>query len=553
MEAVAAVGNIPAEKLKVTCPLTDGQLVDLIMQFVVVYNEPAGIHLYNYQTVFMRRAVEAVIGDEGTVITALWSRQSGKSEALACLASSLCIILPAMAKAFPQDLRLGRYVEGFWIGIFAPKQQQSSIIYGRIRSRAMRESSMEIYMDPDIAVAVATSRGDQVSWTNGSFVTAQTASESSTVEGLTFHLIIIDEAQLVGEVKLSKEIAPMLAATNGSMVKIGTANALRGNFRKSIIYNVETEKATGKRNHFEFPYTHVIIDKRRKYEETKDPKHLAYEKWVAGELRRLGGNIENEEFRQNFRLLWQEANTGAIDRDAFAEAGDYQMEQVTSGFTRRYVAGLDYGRKRDCTILTIAEVDDTPIVDVRAVIRPNEESPTYFVKRIVAWYEIPGRKWHDILATVVEKLSLYSVDTVVCDGTGVGDPLTEQLQALVPGMYIITFMMSHVGNDKAYKYYIQEIEAGRMRYVAGDKTRMTPEFEQFVHEHEELLKDRVGVFIRCYAPEGEHDDYCDSGALCCWAAAQPRSEEGVETVDNPFYATRSSRQDFNPTRADRYR
>jgi hypothetical protein len=546
-------GNVPVEKLKSVCPLDNKRLADVIMQFVRVYNEPAGIQLYNYQLVFMHRSVEAILADEGAVLTALWCRQSGKSEAVASLASSLCIILPALAKAFPDDPRLSRYREGFWIGIFAPKQQQSGIIYGRIRQRAQRESSLEIYSDPDINVAVAASRGDLVSWTNGSFVTAQTASESSTVEGLTFHLIIIDEAQLVGEVKLSKEIAPMLAATNGSMIKIGTANALRGNFRKSIIYNVETEKLTGKRNHFEFPYTHVIVDKRRRYEETKDPKHLAYEKWVSGELKRLGGNIENEEFRQNFRLLWQEANAGAIDRDAFAEAGDYLLEAVTSGYSRRYVAGLDYGRKRDCTILTIAEVDDVPIIDMRAVIRPGEDTPTYHTKRIVAWYEIPGRKWHDILAAVVEALGRYSVDTVVCDATGIGDPLTEQLQGLVPGMQVVPFMMSHVGNDKAYKYYIQELEAGRMRYAAGEEMRKSTEFQQFVHEHEELLKDRVGVFIRCFAPEGDHDDYCDSAALCCWAAAQPRVDAGAEAVDNPFYATRGGRQDFNPSRADRYR
>lgn len=541
-----------SSRVKVICPLSTDQLIDVVLEFVSVYNSSAGIHLYSYQRLFMRRVIKSIISSEGAVITALQARQSGKSEALASLSSSLCIILPAIAKAFPDDPRLTQFIAGFWIGIFAPKMQQSAIIYERIRTRADKPEASQIYSDPDIAITVRQSRGDQVSWSNGSLVRAQTASEQSSVEGGTYHLIIVDEAQLVSEKKLNKEISPMLAATNGTLAKIGTANDLRGNFKKSIIYNVELEKSGGPRNHFEVPYDMAITEKRKAFEETGDPKHQLYEKWVAGELKRLGGNIENEEFRQNFRLLWQEAHLGAIDPESLAAAGDYQMEFVEGGFSKRYVAGLDYGRKRDVTILSIAEVETEPIIDTRAVLRPGDDTPVYFVKRFVAWYEIPGRKWHDILGQVVEALTRYSVDMIYCDGTGIGDPLSEQLAALAPSVTVVPFVMSHIGNDRAYRYYIQEIEAGRMRYVAGEETAKRPEWQEFVHEHSELLKDRVGVLIRCYAPEGEHDDYCDSGALCCLAATQPAVSNQVEVEQNPFYA-RGGQRNSNTSRADRYR
>ena len=536
---------------KIVCPLTNAQLVDLIQQFISIYNEPAGIHIYSYQSIFMRRIVEAVLEQMGPEITGLWSRQSGKSESLACLSSALCIILPTLCRSFPDDPRLSQYSEGFWVGIFAPKQQQSGIIYDRIRSRAEKDSSKEIYSDPDIRLSVATSRGDQVSWTNGSFVTAQTASEQSNVEGKTYHLIIIDEAQMVSEGKIAKEIRPMMAATNGVMVKIGTANALRGNFKKSIQYNLEIEKQTGIRNHFEFPFDLVILEKKRTFDKTKNPFHLNYEKFITEELRRLGGNKENEEFKQNFRLLWQEANMTAIDHDALASAGNYDEEMIESCFNRRIVGGLDYGRKRDYTILTLAEVDPTPIVDLRSVSRPGDNSPTFYNKKIIAWYEIPGRKWYDILQQVVEALSRFAVDTLVADGTGIGDPLCEQLQQLIPSTKIIPFVMSHVGNDLVYKHYIQEIEAGRMRYVAGTKTRQTQVFEQFIYEHQELIKERLGVYTRFFAPENANDDFTDSGALCCYAASMPMHDEWVESVANPLYASRTDKN--RTSRAERYR
>lgn len=538
---------------KVVCPLSTSQLVDIIMQFVVLYNEPAGIHLYAYQRVFMRRIIVCVLDkDGGAPVTGLCARQSGKSEALSSLVPALAIILPTLCKAFPDDKRLTQFQEGFWIGIFAPKHQQSTIIYERIRNRAGRDSSVEICEDPDIDIAVTTSRGDQVRWSNGSFVIAQTANEHSNVEGHTFHLVIIDEAQLVSARKIAKEINPMLSATNGVLVEIGTSNAARGGFRDTIVYNVEIEKKGGPRNHFEFPYDVVIAEKRKTFEQTGDPKHLNYEKWVKSELLRLGGNTENEEFRQNFRLLWQEADADAIDQAAFQDAALHDEEFVPSEFNKRVVASIDYGKKRDATVMTIMEVDDTPIIDTHSIIRMGESAPVFYRKKIIAWYEIEGRRWRNILSSAAEILSHYSVKLLVADGTGLGDPLSEQLQDLIPGITVVPFVMSHVGNDKLYKLYTQELEAGRITYVAGEKTRNLLCFQQFVREHDVLMKERLGIYWKFFAPDGDHDDYCDSAALCCYAASlQVEDFASVECGDNPFYASRTSYN--HASRAERYR
>lgn len=535
------------------CPLSTEQIVDLVLNFAEVYGGMHGIELHDYQTVFMRRIVAAVLYDEGCVITGLWARQSGKSEALASLAPALCILLPTLARLYSRDTRLTAFKEGFWLGIFAPKAQQATIIYQRIRSRAEKDITKEqIYDDKDFALRVAASRGDIVSWSNGSFVNASTASEYSNSEGKTYHLVIIDEAQLVSKQKVNKEIKPMLASTNGVLVEIGTANALRGNFRTQIKQNLIDEKRGWPRSHFEFPYDVVITSRSRTYERTKDPKHLRYAKWVKEELRRLGNNIENEEFRQNFRLCWQELNVGAIDLEAFFAARNNELSIVESLYRGRIVAGLDYGRKRDVTILTVLLVhEDTPIVDKTAAsLVPGMPSATFFKKTVLAWYEIPGRRWRDILAGVVKILGNYAVDTVVCDGTGIGDPLTDRLSELLPGVAFIPFIMSAPGNDYVYKLYTQEIEAGRFEYPASPATLLAPVFLNFTHEHEQLVRDRTGSYTKYFAPPDEHDDYPDSCALANLAATYPRfSPPTVEVDENPFYGRKMDAG----SRADRYR
>jgi hypothetical protein len=541
------------------CPLDDDDLIDFIVQFVEVFNGSAGIVLHHYQLVFIRRIIESIIKKDSAILTGLWSRQSGKSEALASLAGGLCVIMPALWRQFPKDPRLTAYAEGFWIGIFAPKRQQAELIYTRVRSRAERQETQEIYQDPDIGVTVTASRGDLVSWSSGSFVNAMTASEHSNSEGRTYHLMFLDEAQLISKTKVNKELKPMLAATNGTLVQIGTANALLGNFRETILYNIESEKKTGKQDHFEFPYDVVISHRRATYERTRDPKHLNYEMWVNKEIERLGGSTENEEFRQNFKLLWRFVHTGAIDLAAFSESADTERGVQTAYHAGRVVAGLDFGKKRDCTILTVGLVDPEPVIDEHVVVRPDGTSAAerrlFHVVHVLAWYKIPGKRWREILTRAAAILQNYSLETLYCDGTGVGDPLTESMQDLMPDVAVVAYMMSHVGNDRAYKHYLTELEAGRFTYPADEETQQTEEFMEFVHEHEQLIRDRVGVFTKCYAPEGEHDDYPDSTSLMMLAAADTsrHTMREIEVEDNVFFNGGSSNEGRGRSRSDRYR
>lgn len=558
MSLDAARPNEKAGRLRVTCPLSTDQIADLVLRFVDLYNEPAGIELYTYQRVFMLRIIESVLERDGSVITGLWSRQSGKSESISSLAGAMCIFLPALAKTFPDDPRLMQYREGFWIGIFAPRLQQSGIIYERIRRRAERESSAEIYADPDIDVALTQSRGDQVSWSNGSFVISQTASEQTNVEGKTYHLVIIDEAQLISRSKVTKEIMPMLAATNGSCVKIGTASFFRGGFHDSITYNLEVEEEGGKRNHFEFPYDVVIAQKRQKFEETQNAFHLNYEAWVNAELQRLGGNTDNEEFRMNFRLLWQESAAGAISFDIIQDSAEPRIEIGQVRLNRRQTAGLDFGRIRDSSSLSILEEGDEIEYNLKPLLRPGDEPPVYREHTFVGMLQ-PEGPWKVQLDKIVAYLSNFAVDTLCVDGTGVGDPLAEQLHDMLPGIQVVSIRFSILSKDYLYRRYTDEWEAGRIRYAAGEQTQDTWEYKQFIHQHAVLEKHYNGAYMTCFAPEGDHDDWPDSGALALYASTLPRPDSAeVECSTNPFYGRgaasfRDRHTDTFGSRSDRYR
>ena len=187
------------------------ELVNMIYNFCEVYS---GKVMYAYQTQFSKRIIRSVLENDGAEITALFSRQSGKTETIAITVGGLMIILPTLANMpmFMDDTRLQMFKDGFWVGIFAPSQRQAQITYGRMKSRLQCKESIAVLEDPDFRLEFTTSNGQTVALSNGSFCTAISASDGSNIEGESFKFIICEECQDISNYKISNSIHPMGAA-----------------------------------------------------------------------------------------------------------------------------------------------------------------------------------------------------------------------------------------------------------------------------------------------------------------------------------------------------
>lgn len=514
--------NAAVARQLVVCPLSTEQLVDKTLVFIEYLSDTK---FYAYQALFARRVVSSIINRDGATITALWARQSGKTETVANVCIGLAIILPALAREFPDDPRLMPFADGFMVGIYAPIDHQAKISFTRMRNLVNSEHGVEILSDPDIDVELVTNRSDTLGFSNGSRVMAKSASPETQIEGDTHHLVICEEAQRLSRQKVDKEISPMLASTNGTCVKIGTAWHSRGGFHISIQQNIEEHRSGGPRSHFEFDYKIVIREKRARYEEevrehgVGNPFHLNYEKFIEGEIKKLGGT-DSEEFKMNYCCQWQESRIIAVSPRKFKEARLLNVEagRSTRGFQ---VAGLDIGKTIDATVLTVGFVDmQHPIVNKYFLPGADEDRQFFYNKTILDWLEIYGdfTGGEGQYQQLVDYLSMTNVKVLCVDATTVGNPVCEQLDAMLGGsITVVPVVFSLVSKHNLYKYYLTELHAGRVKYAAGPNTQQRIEYKKFVHEHEILDKVAHGNYVTCEAPEGEHDDYPDSASLMCWA------------------------------------
>lgn len=502
------------------------ELVNRVFNFCELYS---GRTLFPYQEQFSKRVIRSILTNDGAEITALFSRQSGKSETIAVTVGGMMIILPTLANMpmFADDPRLEMFKDGLWVGIFAPSQRQAQITYGRMKARLQCKTARAVLEDDDFRLQFSTSNGQTVALTNGSFATAISASDGSNIEGESFKVIICEECQDISNFKIQKAIHPMGAAYNASIIKIGTATTHKGDFYDAIQRNKkEAEiKSTHIKNHFEYDYTIAA-----KY----NPKYARY---VEGEKKKLGEN--SDAFRMSYKLEW------IIERGMFIDIATFErnnteplLERTLSDMQSTHVAGIDIGGVNDDTVVTVCEVDwNMPVIMESRTDEETGEDINYLAYNayVVDWLRISNEPdYEEQYPIIMDYLSHFKIARVVCDATREA-AVAHRLRANL-NCEVIPYVFSSKSKSDLYKHLEKEIVTGRARICAGEETQKTVEYQMFLEQMADLQKGYSGAYLVVSHPDerGAHDDFPDSFALAVWGCSFAGEVNYTETKGNPF-------------------
>ena len=488
---------------------------NLIDRLITICNAllPETDELRPYQVPFARRIFESLITNDGSTITALFSRQSGKSETLALTTATAMIIFPKLARAYPYWF--GKFKNGVFVGAFAPVDEQADNLFGRIVQRITSEEAELILADPDIDERIVA-KGRTLKLKSGSLVRKTTCHPKATIEGRTYHLILIDEAQGADARVVDKSIAPMGAAVNATMVFTGTPAFTKGKFFETIRDNKRDATVRGhrKQNHFDVDWKIVA-----RY----NPN---YRKFVENERRRLGE--DSDEFRLSYRIQWILEKGMFTTSELFEELGDKSMQSVVHAYNLTpVVAGIDCGRKQDKTIVTVVYVD-----------WDNPDPFGLYHHRILNWLDLEGMDWEEQYFQIVEFLSNYSVWKVGIDVGGLGDTVAQRLKILMPHVDIVELGSANVDQNDRWKHLYQLMEHRQISWPAGAKVRNLRKWKRFRQEMEDLEAIHKGPYFLAEAPKSPnaHDDYPDSLAMACvLTTIEDSAVAEVETWDNVFY------------------
>lgn len=485
-----------------------------------------GIPLYSYQEEIAYRIIYSVITFEGSVLTVLLSRQSGKSETMAFVIDTLTVLLPALAKIIPD---LEQFSNGFRVGLFAPQSDQVVTTYSRAMTRLTSANAEMVLSDPDLLVSLESEV--RLNLSNGSFLAGQVASKQSKIESKTYDLIIIEEAQDTDDFLVTKSIEPMLTATGGTLVKVGTTGVTKNHFWYEIQANRNHDRKIPDkrlRNHFEYAYKEIISARRHQFEIDHKKFHLNYEADILRKKERWGE--DSQAFKLAYALVWDLESGMLISDKEFNTLLNRKLGFQEPSTGDYVVAGLDIGKAPAETVLTIAKVwyTDDPF-----------EKP---YKQILAWVCLGGLDYeaqhHEILNYIVE----YNISTIFADYTGVGKPVVDRL-VYACGEYVNIEPYTFTAQSKSDMWYnfTSDIQTRRLIVPANRVVRSTSEFQKFEEQMKNCQKYFNGAYMVCEKSEGYFDDMVDSCALMCLAAnAQMEAESELEVDDNPLFSNLTS-------------
>jgi hypothetical protein len=492
----------------------------LVEKLMMICDVVSGHPLRRYQKPFARRFFESLIIDDGATLTALFARQTGKSETVANVVTTAMIMLPLLAKVFPEWL--DKFKEGVLVGAFAPVDKQADTLYSRIVKRLTSEHAVAVLQDPDVrGKLVAKGPTLRVQMPGGieSLVRKTTAHPRATIEGDTYHIILIDECQGANDQVVSKSISPMGASTNATMVYTGTPTYTKNIFYTQISINKReaTRRGRTRQNHFEVDWKEAA--KENEY----------YRKFVRKEMRKLGE--DSDEFKLSYRLIWLLDKGMFTTNEKLDDCGDKSVQKLIDYWPHSpVVVGIDCARKQDRTIVTVLFVD-----------WEHQDELGMYHHRILNWLDLEGLDWETQYFRIVEFLKNYRIFKVGIDVGGLGDVVAQRLRILLPNIDIVEFGSSQTEQSARWKYLRGLIDRRQIVWPAGAKVRRLKVWRRFRQEMEDLEIDFKGQYVLAAAPEikDAHDDYADSLAIGCYLTQSTEQEEGgvVEVASNPFYST----------------
>ena len=483
-----------------------------------------GMELYQYQLEAAYAIIYSVITFSGDVKTMLFSRQSGKTETVAFVVDTLCVLLPALANFIPD---LEQFKTGFRVGLFAPQSDQVATTYSRAMTRINSSNAEMVMSDPDINIELESAV--RLELTNGSYLAGQVASKQSKIESKTYDLVIVEEAQDVDDLIVSKSIEPMVSATGGSIIKVGTTGMFKNHFWYEIQHNRNVDRKVKDprcRNHFEYDYKRIIKDRREQYEKDHKRFHLNYERDVMRKKERWGE--DSQAFKLAYALIWDLESGMLITDKEFNNIINKKLGYQMPGLSDYVVAGMDIGKAPAETVLTIGRVIKDP---------DDEFAKPY--KQILAWVALGGMDYEAQHHVIMDCIVDYNIQTLYGDYTGVGRAVLDRLMYAC-GEYVNIVPYTFTAQSKSDMWYnfTSEISSRHLIVPANKKVRSTTEFMKFEEQMKNCQKYFNGAYMVCEKSEGYFDDFCDSAALMCLAANEEQAvEEEMEVMDNPLYGS----------------
>jgi len=443
------------------------------------------------------------------------ARQAGKTESIASFVGYLLDNYPQMR-----------------IGIFTPKIQQAEINVGR--------TAVFFQMNEEkLNHKIIKCTKDKIELSNGSYVMAVSGSDQSNIEGLTFDIIVLDEAQKITDYTWSERIVPMGGATNAKLIKIGTPKT-HNHFYQSMQGKESSEWLTIAKDWTKCPQlwakshiilpdhedpAHIITRKYSKYVFDLMPKPLKQQYFPTVPELWTEGSMSVEDFKTQYMLEFIDGAGQFLSTEEWDILKSGEFDWIEEGkIGEIYVAGIDFAGSD-------AEGADFTHISIMRIAPDG-------TKHKVCAYEFHGSSYPEQMREIAKLFAgprpIWNCKSIYADFTGCGRPVIQTLieEYGMTNLTGITFngadTFTHSGMNMKnimFATFKNELAHGRVMYPSKERYMNCVHKDRYSFFHKMIgewrdLEFEVGLTVnkKIAAPGGGHDDVCCADALCLFAA-----------------------------------
>jgi phage FluMu gp28-like protein len=203
-----------------------------------------------------------------------------------------------------------------------------------------------------------------------------------------------------------------------------------------------------------------------------------------------------------------------------------------------YVAGVDFGKVHDSTVVTILEVNwDNPRQTVEGY---DQEQGSFTVeiygKHVVDWLELQGDDYEAQYVEIKAFLRKWPIARMALDYTGVGISLGDRFKAMFDNIDVEFVSYSDDSKDALSRQFMADMHNGMITWPGGSECEQRKEFKNFKTQLLDLEKDYKNGLLNLHHPDmrGCHDDFVQSLMLGIHAALNKPFGGQIEESDGIY-------------------
>lgn len=279
---------------------------------------------------------------------------------------------------------------------------------------------------------------------NGSRIVSQ-PSTSKAGRGYAATLVVLDEFAFAEySNKILKAVSPTLARANGRLLVISTPNGPAGTF-----YRLWQGVEGGTWSRHEVPWTACPL-------------------FDAAWADRTRPNYTASDFASEFECSFSESGGVAVFDAADVDAmRDGWLGEQPPVYGREYVAGVDVGRRKDATVITVVDTTEQPW-------------------QVVQYRRLERAPYAQIASEIARVSEEYDGGAVYIESNGIGDPILEGL--LDEGLNVRPFLTTAKSKANALTLLARCVE---QRLLKAGADQLLSELKTYRWDDQAIVQDSV--------------------------------------------------------------